>query len=103
MANQSSILAGQAKGGPGVKFKALDADGKLWQVQLGVLPAYIERAQTAWRGYFDWVPRGRFVTEYVVRLNSPGQFALPPTRVEAMYSPAIRAQLPNAPMTIWAR
>jgi uncharacterized protein YfaS (alpha-2-macroglobulin family) len=103
MANQSSILAGQAKGGPGVKFKALDADGKLWQVQLGVLPAYIERAQTAWRGYFDWVPRGRFVTEYVVRLNSPGQFSLPPTRVEAMYSPAIRAQLPNAPMTIWAR
>jgi len=103
MANQSSILASQAKGGPGVKFRALDADGKLWQVQLGVLPAYIERAQTAWRGYFDWVPRGRFVTEYVVRLNAPGQFSLPPTRVEAMYSPAIRAQVPNAPMTIWAR
>ncbi len=32
-----------------------------------------------------------------------GQFALPPTRVEAMYSPAIRAQVPNRPMTIWAR
>jgi uncharacterized protein YfaS (alpha-2-macroglobulin family) len=103
MANQSQVLANQAKGGPGVKFDALDADGKLWQVQLGVLPAYIERAQTAWRGYFDWVPRGRFITEYVVRLNSPGRFALPPTRVEAMYSPAIRAQVPNAPMTIWAR
>ncbi len=64
MANQSQILGSQAKGGPGVKFRALDADGKLWQVQLGVLPAYIERGQTAWRGYFDWVPRGRFVTEY---------------------------------------
>ena len=36
-------------------------------------------------------------------MNAPGRFALPPTRVEAMYSPAIRAQVPNAPMTIWAR
>ena len=102
MANQSQILANKTQGGPGVKFDALDADGKLWQVQLGVLPAYIERGQDSWRGYFDWVPRGRFVTEYVVRLNSPGRFTLPPTRVEAMYSPSIRAQVPNAPMTIWA-
>ncbi|MBO9575428.1 MAG: alpha-2-macroglobulin [Sphingobium sp.] len=103
MANQSQILANQAKGGPGFKFDAVDADGKLWEVQAGVMPAYIERRQDSWRGFFDWVPRGRFVTEYVVRLNAPGRFTLPPTRVEAMYSPAIRAQLPNAPVTIWAR
>jgi uncharacterized protein YfaS (alpha-2-macroglobulin family) len=101
MANQSQILANQAQGGPGTKFNALDANGKLWDVQVGVLPAYIERRQDSWRGFFDWVPRGRFVTEYVVRLNAPGHFDLPPTRVEAMYSPEIRAQLPNAAMTIW--
>jgi uncharacterized protein YfaS (alpha-2-macroglobulin family) len=103
LANQSQILASQAKGGPGVRFGAVDADGKLWEVQAGVLPAYIERGRDSWRGYFDWVPRGRFVTEYMVRLNTPGAFTLSPTRVEAMYSPEIRAQLPNAKMTIWGQ
>ncbi len=69
----------------------------------GVSPSYIERGKDAWRGYFEWVPRGRFVTEYAVRLNGSGQFSLPPTRVEAMYSPDIRGQLPNAPMAVAIR
>jgi uncharacterized protein YfaS (alpha-2-macroglobulin family) len=38
-----------------------------------------------------------------MRLNTPGQFNLPATRVEAMYAPAIRASVPNAPVTIAAR
>jgi len=41
------------------------------------------------------LPAGRVVVEYVVRLNGTGRFNLPPTRVEAMYSPEIRAQVPN--------
>jgi alpha-2-macroglobulin len=61
----------------------------------GVSPAYVERGRDAWRGYFDWVPAGRFTVSYAVRLNGTGQFNLPPTRVEAMYSPDIRAQVPN--------
>ena len=69
----------------------------------GTSPSYIERGKDAWRGYFEWVPRGRFVTEYAVRLNGSGRFALPPTRVEAMYSPDIRGQLPNAPMVVAIR
>ena len=69
----------------------------------GVQPTYVERGKDAWRGYFEWVPRGRFVTEYVVRLNGTGTFNLPPTRVEAMYSPDIRAQLPNKPVTVAMR
>ena len=40
---------------------------------------------------------------YVVRLNTPGRFNLPATRVEAMYSPAIRAQWPNGQVTVAAR
>ncbi|MBB6124448.1 alpha-2-macroglobulin family protein [Sphingobium subterraneum] len=103
LANQSGILASQASAGPGVRFGAVDTDGKLWDIRAGVLPAYIERGRDAWRGYFDWVPRGRFVAEYVVRLNGSGHFTLPPTRVEAMYSPEVRAQLPSGPMTIWSR
>ena len=66
----------------------------------GVHPSYIERGRDGWRGYFAWVPAGRFVVEYAVRLNSPGRFNLPPSRVEAMYSPEIRAQLPNAGVTV---
>ena len=60
----------------------------------GVQPSYIERGRDAWRGYFAWVPRGRFVASYTMRLNGAGRFALPPSRVEAMYSPDIRAAVP---------
>lgn len=69
----------------------------------GMQPSYVERGRDAWRGYFEWVPRGRFVIEYAVRLNGTGNFSLPPTRVEAMYSPDIRAQVPNQPITVAMR
>ncbi|MBX9795559.1 alpha-2-macroglobulin family protein, partial [Sphingomonas sp.] len=101
-ANQSQLLGAQASDGGGARFNATDADGKAWEIQAGVSAAYIERGRDAWRAYFDWVPRGRFVVSYVVRLNGTGRFALLPSRVEAMYSPAINAQLPNAPVSIAA-
>jgi uncharacterized protein YfaS (alpha-2-macroglobulin family) len=66
----------------------------------GIQPSYVERGRDAWRGYFQWVPRGRFTVSYVVRLNGVGRFGLPPTRVEAMYSPEIRAALPNKGMEV---
>lgn len=66
----------------------------------GVTPSYVERGGATWRGYFAWVPRGSFTVSYTVRLNGAGRFNLPPSRVEAMYSPASRAALPNAPVTV---
>jgi uncharacterized protein YfaS (alpha-2-macroglobulin family) len=42
------------------------------------------------------VPKGSFVVEYTVRLNNPGTFRLPPTRVEAMYAPEMFGESPNA-------
>jgi alpha-2-macroglobulin len=69
----------------------------------GVGPSYIERGNDSWRGYFEWVPEGRFVVEYAMRLNGVGQFKLPATRVEAMYSPDIRGLVPNAPVTVVMR
>lgn len=69
----------------------------------GLSPSYVERGNDAWRGYYEWVPRGRFVSEYALRLNGSGRFALPPTRVEAMYSPDIRGLLPNAPVVVGIR
>ncbi|WP_226018816.1 alpha-2-macroglobulin [Novosphingobium sp. FKTRR1] len=67
----------------------------------GAAPSYRESTREAWRAYFDWLPRGTTVIEYTVRLNAPGTFSLPPARVEAMYAPAIRAQLPIGPVTVW--
>ncbi len=69
----------------------------------GVQPAYVERGRDAWRGYFAWVPRGRFSVAYTLRLNGAGRFGLPPSRVEAMYSPAIRAAVPNAAVVVGDR
>jgi len=65
-----------------------------------VWPAYEERTFTAYRAYFRYVPKGRFVVEYTVRLNNPGEFHLPTTRVEAMYAPEMFGELPNADWTV---
>ena len=52
------------------------------------------------RSYFEYLPRGRHVVEYSVRLNNPGRFALPPTRVEAMYAPETFGEIPNAAVEV---
>jgi hypothetical protein len=62
--------------------------------------AYEERAADAWRAYYAWMPRGRHVIEYSVRLSGSGRFGLPPTRVEAMYAPDSFAELPLAPLEV---
>jgi hypothetical protein len=79
---QSSLLAGRAGYGEGG-----------W-------PSYVERGLDSWRAYFGWLPKGRTSVEYVVRVNGTGRFQLPPTRVEAMYSPEIHAALPNRPLVV---
>jgi hypothetical protein len=85
LGGQSAQLAGASNGGEGA-----------W-------PSYVERGNDSWRAYFEWAPQGRFTVEYVVRLNGTGQFNLPPTRVEAMYSPEIRGQLPNGAFAVAMR
>jgi uncharacterized protein YfaS (alpha-2-macroglobulin family) len=87
----------------GFDFVAQDGEGKLWNVEVGAQLAYVERGNDSWRAFFSWLPKGKLTVSYLVRLNGAGRFNLPPSRVEAMYSPAIRAQLPNAPMTVAQR
>jgi len=62
--------------------------------------AYEQRAADAYRAYYRFVPKGRFSTEYTLRLNNPGTFQLPPTRVEAMYAPEMLGELPNEPLDV---
>ena len=65
-----------------------------------VWPAFEERTFEAFRAYYRLVPKGKWSVEYTVRLNNTGSFALPPTRVEAMYSPEMFGELPNAALTV---
>jgi uncharacterized protein YfaS (alpha-2-macroglobulin family) len=61
-----------------------------------VWPAFEERTFEGFRAYYRYVPKGSFVVEYTVRLNNPGTFELPTTRVEAMYAPEMFGETPNA-------
>lgn len=62
--------------------------------------AYEERSFEAWRASYEFMPRGKHVVEYTVRLNNPGRFGLPPTRVEAMYAPETFGEVPNAALEV---
>ncbi len=58
--------------------------------------AFEERSFESFRAYYEYVPKGTFKLEYTVRLNNVGDFAMPPTRVEAMYAPEMFGETPNA-------
>lgn len=73
------------------------------QRRTGAWPAFTERTQQAYREYYAYLPRGSATVEYTVRLNNAGEFALPPTRVEAMYAPDVFGAQPNARLTVGAR
>jgi uncharacterized protein YfaS (alpha-2-macroglobulin family) len=60
-----------------------------------VWPAYEERSFEAFRAYYEYVPKGKWSVEYTVRLNQPGAFQLPTTRVEALYFPEMMGEIPN--------
>lgn len=67
-----------------------ETEGQWW-----TWPAFEERSFEAFRSYFEYVPKGKWTVEYTVRLNNPGTFLLPATRVEALYSPEMFGELPN--------
>ncbi|ATQ78392.1 alpha-2-macroglobulin [Massilia violaceinigra] len=63
-------------------------------------PVFEERTFDAFRAYYDFVPKGKWSVGYTVRLNNQGRFNLPPTRVEALYSPELAGELPNAAVEV---
>ena len=62
--------------------------------------AYQARSFEAFRAYYRYLPKGAFSIEYTMRLNNPGHFGLPQTRVEAMYAPEMFGESPNAAWTV---
>ena len=68
----------------------------------GSQPTFEERSFSSWRGYYEWLPRGSIKVRYRVRVSNVGEFALPPTRVEALYAPEMFGEAPNAPVKVVA-
>ncbi len=60
-----------------------------------VLHSFEERSFQAFKAYYDFVPKGKWSVEYTLRLNNEGVFDMPPTRVEALYSPEMFGEMPN--------
>jgi hypothetical protein len=65
-----------------------------------VREVFRERSFEAMRAYFQYVAKGKFTVEYTIRLNNEGTFSLPQTRVEALYSPEMLGELPNAKIVV---
>jgi uncharacterized protein YfaS (alpha-2-macroglobulin family) len=63
-------------------------------------PTFEERSFESYRAYYEYLPKGAATLEYTVRLNNPGAFQLPPTRIEALYAPEMFGAAPNAPVTV---
>ncbi len=65
-------------------------------------PAFEERTFEAFRSYYEYLPKGIVKMDYTVRLNNVGDFALPPSRVEALYAPEMFGEAPNARVKVQA-
>ncbi|MCF8198208.1 MAG: alpha-2-macroglobulin [Sulfuritalea sp.] len=63
-------------------------------------PTYVERTFASFRAYYEVMPKGRYSVDYTVRINNAGEFALPPTRVEAMYAPDVFGERPNGKVIV---
>ena len=64
--------------------------------------AFEERSFESFRSYYQYLPKGTVTMEYTVRLNNVGDFALPPSRVEALYAPEMFGEAPNARVKVGA-
>lgn len=71
------------------------------QAQIEEWPTeYEEKSLAHFTTYAAYLPRGTYSTTYRLRLNSAGQFRLPPTRAEALYAPEVYGETPNSPWMV---
>lgn len=59
-----------------------------------------EKTQSHFIAYAAYIMKGTYKVGYRIRLNSDGTMKLPPSHVEAMYSPETFGETPIAPWTI---
>jgi len=97
------VVSDPVPGGATILGSGLGRDSQIatqGEKRQGYWPVYEERAFEAYRSYYDYLPRGKHVVEYSVRLNNPGRFQLPPTRAEAMYAPETFGEIPNTAVEV---
>ncbi|MEJ2079457.1 MAG: MG2 domain-containing protein [Acidobacteriota bacterium] len=88
-----SILGSRLRRGSSIATQGERRADSIW-------PTYVERKFEWYRAYFDYLPKGEWTLEYTLRLNSSGEFQLPPTRVEAMYEPEVFGQSVNRSLKV---
>jgi uncharacterized protein YfaS (alpha-2-macroglobulin family) len=66
----------------------------------GAAPSFVERRSDAIHAHYATLGRAPVTYSYTLRLGSTGRFQLPPTRIEALYSPEMLALLPNAAIIV---
>jgi uncharacterized protein YfaS (alpha-2-macroglobulin family) len=94
------VPAGAAVLGSGLGRDTAIAAAAAARPQGAAWPEYEERSFDSVRAYYAYVPKGVFSYSYTVRLNNPGLFQLPPSRVEAMYAPDMQGLFPNAALEV---
>ncbi|WP_238347675.1 Ig-like domain-containing alpha-2-macroglobulin family protein [Comamonas piscis] len=62
--------------------------------------AFEERSFESYRAYYGYLPQGKLSLQYSYRVNNTGEFALPSTRVEALYAPEMFGMAPNPKVTV---
>ncbi len=78
----------------------------------GVEPEFVSSGQSWWRGYyftqkdastnyfFDYLNKGKFEYEYIVKTNNIGEFNSGITTISCMYDPTVNARSENIKLTI---
>ncbi|MCX8027316.1 MAG: MG2 domain-containing protein [Thermodesulfovibrionales bacterium] len=84
----------------GAVITRIGLNSEVSDVRQNIVPVFEEKASDSYRVYFDYIPKGRWQVEYLMRLNTSGRFNLPPTRIEALYSPDVFGELPNERIVI---
>ncbi len=92
----AQILGGGLGGDSDLLTNGESNTGRAW-------PVYEERRFASYQAFYRYVPKGKFTLEYTLRLNTKGDFNLPPTRVEAMYAPEMFGEVPIAPLSVGAQ
>lgn len=93
-----------------IQLKIKAATPQTWVVIEDPIPAGSSVLQSSWataverkeeliRFYHEWFT-GNETVEYTVRFNQAGTYRLPVSRVEAMYSPDLFAELPESSWTV---
>lgn len=59
-----------------------------------------EKSNAYFTSYAAYLAKGTYRLNYRIRLNSSGTFRLPPSHVEAMYSPEVFGDAPNGPWIV---